>query len=155
MSLLSLYKLISRIIANRLNYKLELYQPKEQAGFRTRFSTIEHLHTARLLILRQPNIFLLLWVSLTFVKLLIRQKNGPSSIIKCTYRLQIYSTDLISKINDRATLKISLHHDTNTVPVNRGVGQSDVVSPKLSTLVLEDVLKRLNWEDRHIYQGKS
>ena len=50
-SLLSvLYKLLPKIIANRLTNKLELYQPIEQAGFRKGYSTIDHIQVVRTLI---------------------------------------------------------------------------------------------------------
>lgn len=45
-SLLSqVYKLFIRIITNRLERKLEIYQPIEQAGFRSHYSTTEHLNS--------------------------------------------------------------------------------------------------------------
>ena len=50
-SLLStLYKLFMKIIAKRLTKKLDFYQPVEQAGFRSGFSTNDHLQVMRTLI---------------------------------------------------------------------------------------------------------
>ena len=44
-SLLShIYKTFTKIISKRLEQKLGLYQPKEQAGFRKGYGTINHIH---------------------------------------------------------------------------------------------------------------
>jgi len=50
-SLLSIfYKLLTKIITNRLTQKFDFYQPIEQAGFRKGFSTTDHIQTLRTLI---------------------------------------------------------------------------------------------------------
>lgn len=47
-SLLShLYKLLTKILNNRIANKLDDIKPVEQAGFRRGYSTIDHLHTLR------------------------------------------------------------------------------------------------------------
>ncbi|XP_045480952.1 uncharacterized protein LOC123685338 [Harmonia axyridis] len=45
-----LYKLYTRILTNRLESKFELYQPREQAGFRAGYSTNDHLQCLKTLI---------------------------------------------------------------------------------------------------------
>ncbi|XP_056641545.1 craniofacial development protein 2-like [Diorhabda sublineata] len=63
-SLLSqIYKLFMRIIANRLEFKLDAYQPYEQAGFRKGMSTIEHLHTVRTLNEKVTEYNIPLWIA--------------------------------------------------------------------------------------------
>ena len=42
----NLYKIFSKIILGRLTKGLDEQQPKEQAGFRSDFSTIDHIHVA-------------------------------------------------------------------------------------------------------------
>ena len=50
-SLLShLYKLLMRIITNRLGSKLDFHQPLEQVGFRSGFGTNDHLQVIKSLI---------------------------------------------------------------------------------------------------------
>jgi DNA-dependent RNA polymerase auxiliary subunit epsilon len=50
-SLLShVYKLFSRVITNRLARRLNDIQPPEQAGFRSGYVTIDHIHTVRQII---------------------------------------------------------------------------------------------------------
>ncbi|CAF4832363.1 unnamed protein product [Pieris macdunnoughi] len=41
----SIYKLFSSLLLSRISDKIDLMQPVEQAGFRSSFSTIDHIHT--------------------------------------------------------------------------------------------------------------
>ncbi|XP_048002484.1 uncharacterized protein LOC125239065 [Leguminivora glycinivorella] len=41
------YKVFSRIITSRISRRLDEYQPKEQAGFRSGYSTVDHIFTVR------------------------------------------------------------------------------------------------------------
>lgn len=45
-----LYKLFTRVITNRPAGKLDLYQPREQSGFRADFTTNNHLQVIKNLI---------------------------------------------------------------------------------------------------------
>ncbi|KAL3274853.1 hypothetical protein HHI36_019635 [Cryptolaemus montrouzieri] len=50
-SLLSqLYKLFTKINTKRLTGKIDFQQPREQAGFRSGFSTLDHIHASKHLI---------------------------------------------------------------------------------------------------------
>jgi len=39
-----------------------------------------------------------------------------------------------------------LHKDSDDINIKRGVGQGDIMSPKLCTALLEEVFKTLDWE---------
>lgn len=40
----SIYKLFSSLLLSRITDKIEIMQPVEQAGFRSSFSTMDHIH---------------------------------------------------------------------------------------------------------------
>ena len=40
----NMYKLFTKIITTRLEKKLDENQPREQAGFRSKYSTTDHMH---------------------------------------------------------------------------------------------------------------
>ena len=44
-----------------------------------------------------------------------------------------------------ATMTVRLHENTKPIPVEKGVRQGDVISPKLFTNALEDIFKTLDW----------
>ena len=43
-----MYKLFTKIITTRLEKKLDENQPREQAGFRSKYSTTDHIHAINL-----------------------------------------------------------------------------------------------------------
>lgn len=45
-------------------------------------------------------------------------------------------------------VKIGDNVSTELISVRRGVRQGDTISPKLSTLAMEDIFKKLNWDRR-------
>lgn len=149
-SLLSqIYKLFTRIITNRLERKLEIYQPKEQAGFRSHYSTTEHLHTVRQIIEKTKEYNINVWMA--FVD--FRKAFDTVEIWAIIKSLRNARVDqryinLIENIYKTSTISIKLHETTNRINAKRGVRQGDVMSPKLFTLVLEDIFKKLQWTNK-------
>ena len=52
--LANIYKLFSKVMIKRLESVIDSNQPKEQAGFRRRFSTIDHIHAVNQLKEKMP-----------------------------------------------------------------------------------------------------
>ncbi|KAF9787562.1 hypothetical protein SFRURICE_001614 [Spodoptera frugiperda] len=140
-SLLShVYKLFSRVITNRLERRLDDFQPPEQAGFRKGFSTIDHIHTLRQIIQKTEEYNLPL--CLAFVDY---EKAFDSietwAVLQSLQRVCITTPPLRIRLQEETTRPIQLR---------KGVRQGDVISPKLFTNALEDVFKLLDWSGRGI-----
>jgi hypothetical protein len=153
-SLLSvLYKLLTSILTTRLNNKFELYQPKEQAGFRKGYSTTDHLQVIHSLIEKSAEYNIPIHLAMIDYKKAFDSLE-TWAIVRAMNRARVDSryTDLIKSIYENATLHVKIAEDMETEPINvhRGIRQGDSISPKLFTLALEDMFKDLNWEDKGI-----
>jgi Reverse transcriptase (RNA-dependent DNA polymerase) len=153
-SLLSvLYKLFTKIITNRLNNKFDFYQSEEQAGFRSGYSTIDHLQTLRALIEKTTEYNIPIHLAfIDFHKAFdsIETRHILDSMDNA--RIDSRYTETIKNIYANATMHVKINDNlrTNQINIKRGVRQGDSISPKLFTLVLEDIFKKLNWQAKGI-----
>lgn len=62
-------------------------------------------------------------------------------------RIDSRYTAIIKNIYDKATFHVKIDDDlkTDKIPLGKGVRQGDTISPKLFTLALENVSKKLEW----------
>ncbi|EYC05064.1 hypothetical protein Y032_0084g1759 [Ancylostoma ceylanicum] len=73
-------------------------------------------------------------------------KNGEPQAIG-NYRPICLLSVVYKSSHDNFTTRISPFYDDITIDVRRGVRQGDTVSPKLFTATLEDVMRRLEWDN--------
>lgn len=148
-SLLShMYKLFTRIIANRLKAKLDLYQPREQAGFRSGYGTNDHLQVLKNLIeksIEYNKPLVLIFVDYEKAFDTINQYQMLKSLTDC--RIDYRYTLVIESIYRNATANVKLQETTNKFKINRGVRQGDTISPKLFTNLLEYMFRSVDLEN--------
>lgn len=140
------YKVFSRVITTRITGRLDEHQPKEQAGFRVGFGTIDHILTLRQVI--QKNFEYNKPLYLAFVDYekafdTVEHWAVMQSLERC--RIDQRYIQLMKGLYNSATMTVQVQASTTTIPINRGVRQGDVISPKLFTNALEDVFKTLDW----------
>lgn len=151
-SLLSqIYKLLTKILTTRLTVKFDQYQACEQAGFRKGFGTNDHIQVVRSLIEKTQEYNMPLYlIFVDFEKAFDSIETLAILNSLQNSRIDHRYTNLIKNIYDMATLTVKLHTQTNPIKMKKGVRQGDTISPKLFTLCLEDIFKKLNWDDKGI-----
>lgn len=148
-SLLShVYKLFTKIITRRLSHKLDSYQTREQAGFRTGYGTNDHLQVLKSLIEKcveynKPLVFIFVDYEKAFDSVDQHTMLRALSDGRIDYR---YST-VIKYIYENATACVRLHDNTDKFNIERGVRQGDTISPKLFNSVLQYMFKQTNWDN--------
>ena len=146
-----IYKLFTKIITNRITNTLDENQPREQAGFRSGFSTIDHLHAIIQLI--EKSIEYNKPLCLGFVDYEKAFDSIEHTAVFNALREQGINEnyiELIKNIYDKGTAIIRLHKNTNKIKIARGVRQGDTISPKLFTASLESIFRKMNWEGKGI-----
>lgn len=147
----TIYKIFTKVLVNRMTRHLDEQQPREQAGFRSGFSTTDHLQAVNQILERTreckiPLCMIFVDYEKAFdsieinaiINALVRQ-NVPKKYIQT-----------ILNINTNCSTSIRLFHNDIKIPINRGVRQGDTISPKLFTAALEEVFRTLKWENRGI-----
>lgn len=149
-SLLShIYKLFTKVITNRLSNKMDFYQPREQAGFRSGFGTNDHLQVVKSIIEKcveynRPLVLIFVDYEKAFDS--VNQQKMLEALNEC--RIDHRYTTVIKNIYDNATACVRLHEDTQKFNIHRGVRQGDTISPKLFNTLLEYMCKRANLDEK-------
>ncbi|KAK6764734.1 hypothetical protein RB195_024894 [Necator americanus] len=127
-----IYKLFTRVILNRIEKVFDEGQPCEQAGFRKRFRTIDHIHTVSKLIevsreYKMP-------LCLTFIDL--------------KKAFDLVENEAVMEALDNQGVR------TQHIKVKRRLQQVDTISPKIFTL--ENAMQKLEWDDMgYVYLGRE
>ena len=58
--------------------------------------------------------------------------------------------EILKDIYTDNSVTVHLHKESETIRIKRGVRQGDNISPKLFTVKLESILRRLNWENKSV-----
>lgn len=153
-SLLSiLYKLLTKIITNRLSNKFDFYQPVEQAGFRKGYSTTDHIQAVRTLIEKCTEYNIPLHMAFVdYQKAFDSIETWAILNAMNNARIDYRYSNIIRYIYEHATMHVKIEEEwvTAKVQVQRGVRQGDTISPKLFTLAMENAFKSLSWDQKGI-----
>lgn len=151
-SLLShVYKLFMRIVAKRITSKLDLYQPREQAGFRAGYGTNDHLQTVKTLIekcIEYNKPLILVFVDYEKAFDTVDQQEMLKALADC--RVDYRYLTIIRHVYNNAKAYVRLHQDTTEFSVERGVRQGDVISPKVFTTLLEYLFKKIDFGEKGV-----
>ena len=151
-SLLShMCKLFTKVIKNRIEKQLDINQAREQAGFRSGYSTTDHLQVITQLVQKSneyeiPMCFIFVDYEKAFDSV---EHCGIINAIKEHQINSVYIETLINIYNSGTSI-IRLDKESNKFPIQKGVRQGDTLSPKLFNAGLEQVFRMLKWDNKGI-----
>ena len=139
------YKLFSaRVITNRLVRRLDDFQPPEQAGFRKGFSTVDHIHTLRQVILKTEEYTPLCLAFVDYKKAFDSISDRDLGCITVSPTVPDWLSvhrGVEVLVWERHYVSAITESDLKPILLERGVSQGDVISLKLFTAALEDIIR--------------
>ena len=124
---------VHKIITTRLEKKLDENQPREQAGFRSKYSTTDHIHAINQLKekCREYNIPL----CVAFVDYEKAFDSVQTQAILTSLQEQgiedVY-IEILKDIYTDSSVTVHLHKESEKIRIKRGVRQGDTISPSCS-----------------------
>ncbi|GBP46097.1 LINE-1 retrotransposable element ORF2 protein [Eumeta japonica] len=134
----NIYKIFSKIILNRITNTLDENQPKEQAGFRSKFSTIDHIHTLRQILQKYSEYNKTYHIGFVdFNKAFDTLEHDYIWDAMNRQGVQEKYIRIIKNVYTASTAKVKLEYESSEFPIKRDVRQGDPISPKIFSAVLE------------------
>ena len=152
-SLLShMYKLFTPILQKRMERVLTENQPRDQAGFRKGYSTVDHLQTINKLIEKCNEFNRPLCIGyIDYEKAFDSIEH--KAIFKALRSTGIHETyiTILEDTYTGATARVHMDSQVSEeIPIPRGVRQGDPISPKLFTATIQEVFKNAQLEEKGI-----
>ncbi|CAH2103439.1 unnamed protein product [Euphydryas editha] len=143
----NLYKIFSKVILNRISSALDENQPREQAGFRSDFSTMDHIHVVKQVIQKSNE------YGKTYYLAFVDYSKAFDSLKHSYIWDALHSQGvhpkyirIIKNIYKESTAAIQTERKGPAFKVKKGVRQGDPLSPKLFSAVLEHIFRKINWD---------
>ena len=151
-SLLShISKLFGKVIKNRLDKQLDSNQSREQAGFRSGFSTTDHLQVITQLVEKTNEYGIPMYFSFVdYEKAFDSVEHTGIMEALNAHQIDNVYIETISNAYNNATSLIKLDKESSKFPIQRGVRQGDTISPKLFNAGLEQIFRKLEWDSKGI-----
>ena len=146
----SLYKVFSHIILQRIRQGMDW--PREQAGFRKGFSTIDHLHVINQIQEKTYEYQLPLYMAFVdYKKAFDSIENAPLFRSMRQQGIDKGYIKILQHFYSKATSIIRLEKDSAEIKLERGTRQGDNISPHLfNTCLQNEVIDKIDWDQRGI-----
>lgn len=142
-------KIFSKLIVSRITKILDNQQPREQAGFRKNFSTIDHLHTINQLIEKSNEYNFELHLAFVDYSKAFDSLNQDFAIKALINQgVPLGYVKIIQKIYSNLKARIKTDKLGDYFNIQKGVKQGDPLSPLIFNCALEEVFRDLNWKNK-------
>lgn len=144
----NIYKIFAKVILQRITRTLDENQPREQAGFRSGYSTLDHIIVVKQIFEKSKEFntpFYCCFIDYSKAFDSINHNDIWQALIH--QGVEPKYIRIIKNIYKNSTAKIKLERDGTEINIERGVRQGDPLSPKLFSAVLEQVFRNINWEN--------
>lgn len=148
---LTIEKIFAKIVARRIKKTLDEQQPKEQAGFRKNFSTIDNLFVINQIIEKSEEYGKNLYMAfIDYTKAFdsVKHNSVISSLIE--QGMEKEYIEIIIEIYKKLRARVKTDKVGETFQIKRGVKQGDPLSSLLFNCVLESVFREIDWSKRGI-----
>lgn len=146
----NVYKLFSKIITRRLTKVLDDNQAPDQAGFRSGYSTVDHLQTINQVIEKTDEFNIPLYLAfIDFKKAFDSVEHSCVLQALSNQGVEHKYINILTKLYGDSHAIVMTEREGQIFRIGRGVRQGDPISPKLFTSLLEDIFRKLKWKKRH------
>lgn len=145
----TLYKMFSKIIAQRLRNNFEMMLSPTQAGFRKDYSTVDHIFSLKTLI-QKAKIYRF-DLHLMFIDFEKAFDSVLTSAIMASLRrrrVDPWTQQVLQFIYGNSCAYLSQEGEEVAVKMRRGVRQGDGLSPMIFNAVLQDMMDEIDWGER-------
>lgn len=147
----NMYKIFSKLILNRLARPLDEQQPREQAGFRKNYSTIDHIHVVTQVIEKVKEYRKTLYICfIDYTKAFDSLKHDAIWTSLAVQGVEQQYIELLRNLYNNISAKVRLEREGSRFPIEKGVRQGDPLSPKIFSAVLESIFRNLDWDEKGI-----
>ncbi|EYC21713.1 hypothetical protein Y032_0018g3494 [Ancylostoma ceylanicum] len=151
-----LYKIFMRVIYARMERTLDDNMPREQAGFRRRFSTIDHIFTISQLTERCREYKLpLCLLFVDFEKAFDSVEHNAVLRAMTDQGVEAAYVRILQETMRESHTEITLFERPLKIYMKRGVKQGDICSPKAFTCALQSVMRQVAEKDGFEIDGET
>ena len=144
------YKVFSQVILRRMLRTLDQHQPREQAGFRSGFCTIDHIQVISQLQEKADEYKIpLFFAFVDYEKAFDSIELYPLFEAPENQGVEAAYITLLRDLYNGATSTLKLHRESDKINLRRGVRQGNNISSKRFTACLQDaIINKINWEGK-------
>lgn len=147
----AIYKVFAKLILNRIAGTLDSNQPREQAGFRRTYSTIDHIFTLTQIIEKYTEYDKELYIAfIDYSKAFDSIQHEPLWLALEMQGVEERYIEILQEIYKISIAMIKMEKTGEPFSINRGVKQGDPISPNLFTALLEHIFRQIDWKNMGI-----